>query len=139
MMNTNQCRAADEENQKAIPDEHKEISAQIMLIRNLVGNSPVDVSQIISALRELLKLTKSHFEHEEYIMITNHFPGMLLHKRDHDYLVDGLRKFMASLVDETAMLSPQIADNLQSWLNHHIKKFDDAYLEFRALSGSPET
>lgn len=133
-----QHHVAAEKTEMTISDEHKEMSEHIVAVRNLLSETPVDVIKLISALESLLVLTRSHFQHEETIMITTHFPGMLLHKRDHDYLLKGLSDFTASLGDGTAPVSPVIADNLQSWLRYHIKKFDDAYLEFKALGRSPE-
>jgi hemerythrin-like metal-binding protein len=139
MTNTDQSHIAYEENKKSIPDEHEELAEQIGIVRSLASNSPADVNQIIYALQELLKMTISHFQHEEAIMVIDHFPGTLLHKRDHDYLLNGLEEFAASLDDKTASLGPEIGDNLQSWLRFHIKKFDDAYLEFKARTDGLES
>jgi len=138
MTNIDQRHEARESSEKTIPDEHKEISDQILIIRSLVVDTPADADQIISELQTLLVITESHFRHEETIMIANNFHGTLLHKRDHDYLVSGLINFSASLVDNSIQLSPAIADNLQSWLRHHIRKFDDAYLEFKGVRSNPE-
>jgi hemerythrin-like metal-binding protein len=139
MTNTDQSHIAYEENEQSIPDEHKEIAEQISIVRSLASNSPSDVKQIISALQGLLEMTISHFRHEEAIMVIDHFPGTLLHKRDHDYLVNGLEEFAASLDDKSVLVGPEIGDNLQSWLRFHIKKFDDAYLEFKARSDGLES
>jgi hemerythrin-like metal-binding protein len=132
MTSIDQRHEVRENREGTVPDEHKYIFDQIQIIRSLVDHTPADVDQIISALQKLLVITQSHFQHEESIMIKNNFPGTLLHKRDHDYLVDGLRTFIRSIVDNSIHASPAIGDNLQSWLRHHIKRFDDAYLEFKS-------
>ena len=124
--------SSSDESERSLPEEHIKIADQISIIRNEASRAIPDVGRIVSAVRELLNITKSHFQHEESVMLENHFPGMLLHKRDHDYLIRGLSDFMASVVDEAVPLSPAIGDNLQSWLTYHIKRYDDAYLEFRS-------
>jgi hemerythrin len=110
--------------------EHKEIADQITLIRRELEKESPDEAFVAHALRELLEITESHFRHEEDIMLIKGFPGMLLHKRDHDYLIKGLSAFTSSLVDATVKLLPGTGAGLQSWLKYLITKFDDAYLAF---------
>lgn len=110
--------------------EHKSIADQINLIRRELDSSSPDVTRIYESLRALLSMTEKHFKHEEDRMILEGYPGALLHKRDHDYLVKGLREFTSQIVDETATLSPSVGESLQSWLRFHIKRFDEAYQEF---------
>lgn len=138
MTSIDQHYEARESSEKTIPDEHKEIFDQIVIIRRLVDNMPDDVDRIISALQTLVAITKSHFQHEETIMMKNKFHGAFLHKRDHEYLICGLRTFIDSIVDNSIQPSPTIGDNLQSWLRHHIKRFDDAYLEFKTRRSLPD-
>ncbi len=85
---------------------------------------------IYESLRSLLEMTKEHFKHEEDHMIFDSYPEMLLHKRDHDYLVRGLTDFTSSLIDGRVTLSPSLAGGLQSWVRLHIKRFDSAYQNF---------
>jgi hemerythrin len=110
--------------------EHQAIAAQIGLIREELQKPSPNAVLIFEYLEKLLEMTKAHFKHEEDHMVIDGYPGMLLHKRDHDYLVKGLRDFAASVVDETVGLSPSVGENLESWLRFHIKRFDDAYEAF---------
>ena len=111
--------------------EHQAIANQIALIREELNKSPPNGSLIFEQLQNLLNMTAKHFKHEEDHMVINGYPGILLHRKDHDYLVNGLREFAASVVDDTADLSPSVGESLQSWLRLHIKRFDDAYQKFR--------
>jgi hemerythrin len=134
MLNLDQSNQAQADGTKAIPEEHIEIAAQIAVIRALVDKSPAESSALLAALAKLLNLTKEHFAHEEEIMIVSGFPGTLLHKRDHEYLVKGLRDYMAALADTTEPPAATFCDNLQSWLLFHIRKYDEAYMEFKERS-----
>jgi hemerythrin-like metal-binding protein len=109
--------------------EHRAIEDQINLIRRELDSASPDAMRIYEYLRSLRSMTEEHFKHEEHWMILEGYPGAILHKRDHDYLVKGLREFTSQLVDETT-LSPSVGESLQSWLRFHIKRFDDAYQEF---------
>jgi hemerythrin len=110
--------------------EHQAIAEQINEIRLELEKESPDTTSVFHSLRKLLEMTQSHFKHEEDRMLINGYPGMLLHKRDHDYLVKGLSEFTSSVVDETAKLSPEVGEELQSWLRFHIKRFDDAYSDY---------
>ncbi len=111
-------------------EEHQAIAAQIDLIREELEEKQPDATLIYDSLRILLEMTKDHFKHEEAQMIIDSYPGMLLHKRDHDYLVKGLRDFTSSLIDGTVTLSPSLAEELKSWVRLHIKRFDNAYQDY---------
>ena len=63
-------------------------------------------------------------------MTVNAFPGLIFHKRDHDYLIKSLMDFTSALNHGTTSLSNDMGVNLRSWLTYHIKKYDDAYVAF---------
>lgn len=53
--------------------------------------------------------------HEEDRMVIDSYPGMVLRKRDHAYLVRSLMEFTASIVDNTTQLSPDLGESLFKW------------------------
>ncbi|MGJ0391415.1 MAG: hemerythrin domain-containing protein [Methylocystis sp.] len=110
--------------------ERKAIADQINFIRQELQKDAPETSVVLEALQKLVDMTKEHFKHEEDHMLIESYPGMLLHKRDHDYLVKGIKEFTASLVDNTVQLSPDLCEGLQSWLRYHMKRFDDAFVDF---------
>jgi hemerythrin-like metal-binding protein len=111
--------------------EHQAISDQIALLREELNKTPPDGSLIFALLQTLLSMTAAHFKHEEDRMVIQGCPRILVHKKDHEYLVNGLKEFAASVVDETVVLSPSVGESLQSWLKLHIKRFDEAYQKFQ--------
>jgi hemerythrin-like metal-binding protein len=92
--------------------------------------SPAEVRRVIVLLEDLLQIAREHFQHEEAEMTMNAFPGLIFHKRDHDYLIKSLMDFTSALSHGTTSFSNDMGVNLRSWLTYHIKKYDDAYVAF---------
>ena len=127
-----------QEHRKLIVAEHyilaesiDDVSEQIDIYFRTTANPILyDVRWIVVVLQELLEIAKAHFQHEEAIMAKSEFPELIFHKRDHDYLIKSLNEFTWSLSHGTVPLSADTGVNLRSWLTYHIKKYDDAYVEF---------
>lgn len=130
MASTYQHHSTNNKPEKTILDQHRALAEQIDIVCRALGKAPLDARQVTVALQELLKVTKAHFEHEENIMAINNFPGRLNHERDHAYLLQGLRDFISSIVDETIPVTPAFDAYLRSWLIYHVKKYDDTLQEF---------
>ncbi len=126
------------EAQHSIADEHRLLAESIDRAALWIGqffSAPPDsraseAAKIAEFLSELIELAKAHFEHEEDLMKKSEFPGFIIHKRDHDYLIRSLMHFASSLGHGTVPVSSDIGVNLRSWLTFHIKKYDEAYAAF---------
>ncbi len=126
------------ERRQSIVEEHRLLaehidnaSKQVELFFSAPANqNPSDVRQVIVRLEQLLETAKSHFQHEEGLMASHEFPGLIFHKRDHDYLLQSLMNFTSALSHGTVPFSPDMGVNLRSWLTYHIKKYDDVYVGF---------
>jgi hemerythrin-like metal-binding protein len=103
---------------------------QIKIIGDLTAEPRYDAHEILVAFHELVDLAQEHFGHEEEAMIDAAFPGMLLHQRDHAYLLRSLRDFIAALVDTAERPPSSLCDNLQSWFDFHRRRYDEVYLRF---------
>ncbi|MFZ1109017.1 MAG: hemerythrin family protein [Rhodomicrobium sp.] len=131
------------ESQQSITEEHRILKQKIDLASaRIVGfcssaanRNPSEVSNIANLLQDLIVTAQEHFQHEEAIMTKNEFPGLLFHKRDHEYLLRSLMDFASSLSHETVPVSIDIGVNLRSWLSYHIKKYDEAYVAFMDARG----
>lgn len=133
---------------ESIADEHRrlaerieETSRQIEAFFSAPANQTArEIERIIALLNDLSETAKRHFEHEETLMTENSFPGLIFHKRDHDYLLRNLLHFIAALSHGTLPFSNDIGANLRSWLTYHIKKYDDVYLAYseEAISATAE-
>ena len=115
---------------RTLAAEHQCLGAQIKAIEHLMGEPQYEAHMMLVTLRKLIDLAQEHFVHEEESMIDAAFPGILLHRRDHEYLLRGLRDYMSAFVDIADRPPPGLCDNLQSWLGFHCRRYDDAYLRF---------
>jgi hemerythrin-like metal-binding protein len=131
-------RDISEEARQSIVEEHRLLAEKIdqaclhidAFFSAPAKQSPLEFARIVSLLDELIETAHAHFQHEEDLMTKNEFPGLIFHKRDHDYLLRSLMDFTSSLSHETVPVSTDIGVNLRSWLTYHIKKFDEAYVAF---------
>ena len=115
---------------KSIKEEHDALIEQINLIDQLLCARPHDPGRIIVSVRGLLESSRAHFQHEELVMAETTYDDFLMHKRDHDYLRTSLITFLESVENDVAAVLDDIGVNLRSWLEFHISKFDNAYIEF---------
>ena len=115
---------------RTLSAEHQCLAAQIKIIEDIMEEPQYEAHRMLVALRTLIELAQEHFAHEEESMIDTAFPGMLLHRRDHEYLLKGLRDYISAFVDITDRPPPSLCDNLQSWLGFHCRRYDDAHLRF---------
>ncbi len=115
---------------KSVKEEHDALIEQINLIDSLLRVNPQDKGQIIDSVRGLLETSGVHFQHEELIMAETNYGEFLMHKRDHDYLRTSLTAFLESAEHNGVPVLNDIGINLRSWLEFHISKFDNSYIEF---------
>jgi len=115
--------------EQTIREEHQSLASQIDIVSQALRKTPFNKNEVVSALREVLKITKTHFQHENTLMEVSNFSGRLNHERDHAYLVKGLTEYIGFLVDETLPVSPALGEYLKSWVIYHERKFDYPLLE----------
>lgn len=91
-------------------------------------------------LDQLVVRTRLHFLHEERMLDRHNYPGLAVHKADHQRLLaqaDTLRQRFDSAVEEEEIrrLTTDTADFLRFWLLEHITTNDRPYRPFlRSLS-----
>lgn len=126
------------ERHQSIVEEHRLLAEHIenaskqveFFFSTPANQSPSDASRVVDLLDQLLEIARSHFQHEEALMASHEFPGLIFHKREHDYLIQKFKNFTSSLSHGTVPFSPDMGVNLRSWLTFHIKKYDDVYAGF---------
>ena len=138
MNNSTISQESNSEVSHSILDEHRLLTDQIdaasyeieTFFAATSNQTQSNVKRIIDLLEDIVDIAQTHFQNEETLMIKNDFPGVIYHKRDHDYLLKSLTHFTSSLNHGTIPFSPDIGVNLRSWLTYHIKKYDEAYVSF---------
>ncbi len=116
--------------EKTVRREHQALAEEIDSLCRALDPTPQNISKVIFTLQEILKQAKALFRHENRLMKISNPPERLNHKRDHAYLVKGLRDCIGSYVDATEPISPSIGEYLGIWLIYHDKKYDHAFFEF---------
>lgn len=118
-----------------IDEQHQELLDRMEVLRDHVrrGQASTAVQQI---LRFLEKYMVAHFDTEVKYMQRYNYPGILLHKAEHEmFLKDftGLReKFTTQLAqgEITTFLGLDIVRKLSDWFSNHIATVDQKMGEF---------
>lgn len=101
--------------------EHQQLMGAINeLHEQLSGGRQEDQ---VSALGDLLRQTREHFEHEERTMRDNHYRHFEQHKRLHDALLEELQEFRDRSASQ-GMQAGTERDFLKDWLLEHILESD---------------
>jgi len=76
---------------------------------------------------ELIQYTKSHFASEELLMQKYNYPGLVIHKGQHEDLIVQVSKLQKQFLAGDFSASMQTRDFLKQWLIEHIKRSDQKY------------
>lgn len=118
----------------AIDAEHKDLLdvCNQFLDAVLAGQS---VEQLARILDSMILRTRAHFLSEERMLDRNGYPGLVVHKAEHERLLlqaEALqdRYADAAQAEEIASLTLETAHFLQTWLLDHIRTNDRPYRPF---------
>jgi hemerythrin len=94
-----------------------------------------DVPHLAHVLEELILRTRAHFVAEERMLDRHNYPGLAIHKAEHDRLLIQADTLKAryddvSKEEEIRTLTMETAEFLQSWLLDHIRANDRPYRPF---------
>ena len=81
-------------------------------------------------LRRLLDYAAYHFASEEYLMEAHRFPGLAIHRLEHEAFGRNVKKYLDDYRQGKQHAPVSLLLFLQSWLNEHILKTDKAYSSF---------
>lgn len=109
---------------------HHRVAEQIEVIESLMAAPCYDSHGMLVALRDLLALAREEFSREEENMVEAGFPGLFLHRLDHEYLLKNLRDYIATFVDSAEQPRPNLCESLRSWLGFHHRRYDEAFLRY---------
>ena len=101
--------------------------ALIRLINRLHDDPAIDPGQVFD---HLLAYIAFHFAREERILEACGFPGLDLHKNEHDAFRWFVRDLRGRHIRGEGAVAGEMADYLKTWLNNHILIQDMAYRPF---------
>ena len=98
------------------------------------------VPELARILENMILLTRAHFVAEERMLDRHGYPGLVVHKAEHERLLIQAETLLAryrdaAQEDEIRNLTIETASFLQTWLLDHIRTNDRPYQPFlRSLS-----
>jgi len=110
-----------------LDDDHKKLVALLNEMDEAVvaGQSRDAVNAIID---RLMVSIKAHFAREEDFMAKSDFPGAAEHHREHDETLMAILEWQAHFkTASSSILSPEVLNRFQSWLDNHIQGADMQY------------
>jgi hemerythrin len=85
-------------------------------------------------LDQLADYTKTHFLLEESLMRVLHYPGLEIHRHQHEDLVTQIHELQRKLDEENATITFELLHFLKMWLIQHINESDKRFGDFFAKS-----
>jgi len=98
----------------------------------LAGKAKQDLGTILS---NLVKYTRVHFNTEETIMESHHYPDYPNHKSQHEQLTKAVMEFQSKFQKNEVGLTIEVMDFLKGWLGKHILGADKNYTAFLNSNG----
>ena len=86
-------------------------------------------------LASLVGYTQSHFAAEERLMQKYNYPGLGMHKLEHDQLARKVLEFRRGFEAGNVTVSIEVMEFLKAWLRDHILGSDKRYAGFFASQG----
>lgn len=105
-------------------DDHAQAAAELETLQALAVTADRDA--LAAATRQFLLHNQQHFAREEAAMQATAFPAYLVHKAEHDRVLEWLGGLVAMLDagrDDTA-LRQVVLDEIPAWLGRHIETMD---------------
>ncbi len=87
------------------------------------------------ALKELLDYTIYHFDREEKMMAECNYPDLEPHKKQHQTMINEIRKVEAKYNKEGHEALDEVSDFLTNWLINHINHTDKDYTQHMNNNG----
>lgn len=118
----------------AIDADHKELLEVCNQFLDAV-QADQPVSRLADILDRMILRTRAHFLAEERMLDRHGYPGLVIHKAEHDRLLLQAEVLKARYTDlaheeEIRHLTMETADFLQTWLLDHIRTNDRPYRPF---------
>ncbi len=114
-----------------IDTDHKKLVDMINKLDDAVSTGQ-ELAVIGGILDELISYTSWHFRHEERLMQTYGYPGLLDHKRKHDDLTEQALAMQKDFQDGDANVPANLPPFLKTWLTDHILGTDRKTAQFLA-------
>ena len=121
----------DEQSRTGIDEMDREHALELQIVRAIqLALASDERSELPQLLEQLEDFTNAHFLAEQLLMRLHAYPAFEAHQREHDDLMEELKKLGQELLSEDSAKSAQVAENLERWLITHIQSEDQALAEY---------
>lgn len=113
-------------NVKQFDDQHMKLVNMVNELHDAmkIGKGNEALGHILNGL---INYTASHFADEEKIMSLHAFPGLAVHKAEHEKLVKQVLDLQQKFKSGHSILSNEVMTFLKNWLVNHIQGEDKKY------------
>lgn len=119
-----------------LDDQHQAFFLHMVGLRRALTDGMGGRDKLMKTLRFLEEWVNDHFQAEERIMRTHNYPGILVHRLEHEKFAKVVAEFSKKAYDldargeVTSFLAVEIEHKFENWLVEHIKKMDAKMAEF---------
>src|SRR5574340_727677 len=119
-----------------LDDQHQAFFLHLVGLRRALTDGTGVRDKLMKTLRFLEEWVRDHFQAEERLMRSHAYPGILVHRLEHEKFAKVIAEFSkkARALDErgevTPFLAVEIEHKLENWLAEHIRKMDVKMAEF---------
>lgn len=114
----------------AIDREHAELIRIVNDLRATLDKGDGRAAEITSIVARLIDYTRTHFGHEEQLMLDSHYPGHQEHHTKHQELMVQVAKFASELAEHKDSVRLKVNLFMTIWLFEHIIKDDAAFARY---------
>jgi hemerythrin len=113
-----------------LDDQHQAFFMNMVGLRRALTEGLGGRDKLMKTLRYLDTFIDEHFRAEEEFMRRHNYPGILVHRLDHEKFAKTVAEFKKKALDLDArgevlsFLALEIEHGLEKWLEDHIRKLD---------------
>ena len=111
---------------EALDEEHRGLFSRLQELEDAIAQSAAH-EKAMGILRKIAESTRDHFQGEEAQMQELQYPGITLHRANHQRLMEKLLAFAARYVSGGQKLDHHALNFLRDWLLYHIQNDDARY------------
>jgi hemerythrin-like metal-binding protein len=121
-----------------IDEQHRSLFAAINDLHDAMisGQGKEKVQQTLAFL---IRYTETHFRDEERIMALQKFPGLSLHKVEHEKLLKTAHHLEKKMATKLFHLPVEMASFLADWIQHHINEADLGFIKYMQSPAAART
>jgi hemerythrin len=113
-----------------LDDQHEAFFLHVVGLRRALIEGSGGREKLMKTLRFLDTFIEEHFSAEEQYMRRYNYPGILIHKTQHQAFIRSVAEFKRAALDldargeVTSFLTIEVMRHLESWLTEHIRTID---------------